>query len=72
VLYDDVPFFWEAWDVEVYQTEKVCKMEGLPKFTLEERGPLRVSFKLRPRFRVFHLFTSSDITQLSGYSSMHL
>lgn len=23
VLYDDVPLFWDAWDVEIYSMEKV-------------------------------------------------
>lgn len=57
-LYDDVPFFWDAWDVEVYHTEKPCSMQGLPKITLDERGPLRASLKFE-----FKISEASWLTQ---------
>ena len=39
--YEDIPLFWDAWDVEIYHLEK-----GWPASTgtlnIEERGPIRV------------------------------
>eukprot|EP00842_Homolaphlyctis_polyrhiza_P001002 jgi/Hompol1/1902/HPOL_004993-RA len=39
--YDDVPLFWDAWDVEVYHLEKNW-VAGVGKLAITETGPLRV------------------------------
>jgi alpha-mannosidase len=43
VLFEDMPFFWDAWDVFVYHTEKRHEVvaEG-QDFNIVEQGPLRV------------------------------
>ncbi|PVU91602.1 hypothetical protein BB559_004057 [Furculomyces boomerangus] len=39
VLYDDVPLFWDAWDVEIYHLETPSKCENVTVEVLDE-GPL--------------------------------
>jgi alpha-mannosidase len=46
LLYDDVPFFWDAWDVEIYHTEKPCTMAGIQSFKPLDKGPARASVEL--------------------------
>eukprot|EP01133_Synstelium_polycarpum_P019352 gene19353-23170_t len=46
VLYDDIPLFWDAWDVEVYSQEKFKICGGAASATLLERGPTRVVITL--------------------------
>ncbi|GLC41223.1 hypothetical protein PLESTB_001525400 [Pleodorina starrii] len=43
-LYEDIPIFWDAWDIEIYHLEKGSLAgEGLPppKVTILEYGPVR-------------------------------
>jgi len=41
-LYEDIPLYWEAWDVEMYHLN-TGKDAGLGKARLGEVGPLRAS-----------------------------
>ncbi|KAF9193219.1 Glycoside hydrolase, 38 vacuolar alpha mannosidase [Haplosporangium sp. Z 767] len=41
-LYDDVPLFWEAWDVEVYHLN-TGKAAGTARARIGETGPLRAT-----------------------------
>lgn len=41
VLYDDVPMFWEAWDVEIYAFEKKQEIGRVIDSYIVEKGPLR-------------------------------
>ena len=46
VLFEDVPFFWDAWDVEIYHTEKPVAIVGYEQegnAQIVESGPLRVT-----------------------------
>ncbi|KAG2501227.1 hypothetical protein HYH03_001036 [Edaphochlamys debaryana] len=48
-LYEDIPLFWDAWDIEVYHLEKSrLAGEGMPppKVSILEQGPLRVRLSL--------------------------
>ncbi|KAJ2743616.1 Glycoside hydrolase, 38 vacuolar alpha mannosidase [Coemansia sp. BCRC 34301] len=45
-LYDDVPDYWDAWDIEVYSLEKYRALEG-GDVTISEEGPLVASLYLR-------------------------
>lgn len=48
VLFEDVPFFWDAWDVEIYHTDKPVAIIGYEQegnARLVESGPLRVSIE---------------------------
>jgi alpha-mannosidase len=40
-FYEDIPLFWDAWDVEVYHLEKGWDA-GVGKMEIIENGPLRV------------------------------
>ncbi|KAJ3206147.1 Glycoside hydrolase, 38 vacuolar alpha mannosidase, partial [Dinochytrium kinnereticum] len=45
-LFEDVPLYWDAWDVEVYHLEKGWDA-GVGEAVLEENGPVRVVVKVR-------------------------
>eukprot|EP00026_Physarum_polycephalum_P001500 Phypoly_transcript_01502.p1 GENE.Phypoly_transcript_01502~~Phypoly_transcript_01502.p1 ORF type:complete len:1033 (+),score=184.98 Phypoly_transcript_01502:1-3099(+) len=54
VLYDDIPLFWDAWDIEIYSLEKMYQL-GKGKVKALENGPLRVSVEV----------TYADLTKVS-------
>jgi len=57
-MFDDIPLFWDAWDVEFYHVNKPAKV-GLPStVSIKENGPLRVSIEV-----VTPITTTSTITQ---------
>ncbi|ORX61679.1 hypothetical protein DM01DRAFT_1316510 [Hesseltinella vesiculosa] len=41
-MYEDIPLFWDAWDVEIYHLEKYRTVEE-GSVQILERGPLRAS-----------------------------
>ncbi|KAJ2300220.1 Glycoside hydrolase, 38 vacuolar alpha mannosidase [Coemansia sp. RSA 353] len=41
-LHDDVPLFWDAWDIEIYNQEKYTELEGTNVRIVDE-GPLLAS-----------------------------
>ncbi|KAJ2776811.1 Glycoside hydrolase, 38 vacuolar alpha mannosidase [Coemansia javaensis] len=45
-LYDDVPVFWDAWDIEIYATEKYRQLDGA-EVSVADRGPLVASLSVR-------------------------
>ncbi|KAJ2811264.1 Glycoside hydrolase, 38 vacuolar alpha mannosidase [Coemansia furcata] len=63
-LYDDVPDYWDAWDIEVYSLEKYRALEG-GDVTISEEGPLVASLQLRMR-----LSESSTLTQKISLSAI--
>ena len=49
MLFEDIPLFWDAWDVEIYHTEKALPLPDEPgslELTVEEDGPLRCCLRL--------------------------
>ncbi|MAT43047.1 MAG: hypothetical protein CL609_11940 [Anaerolineaceae bacterium] len=46
VLYEDKPFAYEAWNVDVYYLEKQPKLGSNFRCQIEESGPLRVSLRM--------------------------
>lgn len=49
VLFDDIPLFWDAWDVMDYHLETRTAVNGLSNpadIIIEETGPLRVVLKV--------------------------
>ncbi|TPX58087.1 hypothetical protein PhCBS80983_g03399 [Powellomyces hirtus] len=56
-LYEDVPLFWDAWDVEVYHLEKGWDTP-VGKLNIIETGPLRVVLKV-----THPLTANSSLTQ---------
>lgn len=50
VLYDDIPLFWDAWDVEVYHLDKPLALhDDEISIKIVERGPLRATISLEKR-----------------------
>lgn len=48
VMFEDIPFYWDAWDVEIYHTEKQVSIDGYQNehsIKILETGPLRASFE---------------------------
>ncbi|KAG0742732.1 hypothetical protein G6F57_010501 [Rhizopus arrhizus] len=41
-IYDDIPLFWDAWDIEIYHLEKARRVEA-GSIQILEQGPLRAS-----------------------------
>ena len=46
VLFDDVPLFWDAWDVMEYHLETRMPLSSQDKASIVENGPLRASLKV--------------------------
>ncbi|KAJ3326316.1 Alpha-mannosidase 2C1 [Boothiomyces sp. JEL0866] len=44
-FYEDIPLFWDAWDVEIYHLEKSWEA-GVGKVSISEAGPLQVVLKV--------------------------
>ncbi|RKO87791.1 galactose mutarotase-like domain-containing protein, partial [Blyttiomyces helicus] len=44
-LFEDIPLFWDAWDVEIYHLEKGWNA-GVGTLSIEERGPLRAVLRI--------------------------
>lgn len=47
-MYDDIPLFWDAWDVEIYHLEKFKVIEE-GSIQILEQGPLRCSLLVEKR-----------------------
>lgn len=64
VLYEDIPFFWDAWDVELYHLEKGrCVSESDVRLEIGMKGPLLVSL-----LRVISISPHSTIHQVISLS----
>ncbi|KAJ2709888.1 Glycoside hydrolase, 38 vacuolar alpha mannosidase [Coemansia spiralis] len=64
-LYDDVPLYWDAWDIEIYSQEKYTPLDGAD-VSIADRGPLVASLTVR-----VPIGSGSVLTQtiaLSGHS----
>ncbi|KAG0171993.1 Glycoside hydrolase, 38 vacuolar alpha mannosidase [Apophysomyces sp. BC1034] len=45
MLYEDVPTYWDAWDVEIYHLQKGKKLQGNGSVTIAATGPLKAELK---------------------------
>ena len=45
-MYEDIPRFWDAWDVEIYSLEKGWNVGDAHSITIVEKGPLRASIEI--------------------------
>jgi alpha-mannosidase len=45
-MYEDIPLFWDAWDVEVYHLEKGWAVGTQVKVEIVESGPLRAMLRV--------------------------
>jgi len=47
VLFEDIPFYWDAWDVMIYHKDKFVYIEEIiSELTIKESGPLRVTAEI--------------------------
>ncbi|ORX54951.1 hypothetical protein DM01DRAFT_1286538 [Hesseltinella vesiculosa] len=46
-LYEDVPTYWDAWDVEIYHLQKFKVLEGGNGVKITASGPLRAELQFR-------------------------
>jgi hypothetical protein len=67
VLFEDLPFYWDAWDVEVYHLEKKRYVEGAATARIIEAGPLRVAVEftvaLSPRSKLAQVVSLSAVSR---------
>ncbi|CAG8450748.1 8086_t:CDS:10, partial [Ambispora leptoticha] len=63
-IYEDIPLFWDAWDVEIYHLQK-GRDAGLGHIKIHEQGPLRASLKLETK-----LTKTSSLTQIISLSAI--
>ncbi|KAI9027605.1 glycosyl hydrolases family 38 N-terminal domain-containing protein [Phycomyces nitens] len=47
VLYEDVPTYWDAWDVEIYHLQKRRNIEGSKNIQITSEGPVKAELKFR-------------------------
>ncbi|KAL0080840.1 glycoside hydrolase family 38 protein [Phycomyces blakesleeanus] len=47
VLYEDVPTYWDAWDVEIYHFQKRKTIEGSKSVQIVSKGPIKAELKFR-------------------------
>ncbi|KAJ2089528.1 Glycoside hydrolase, 38 vacuolar alpha mannosidase [Coemansia sp. RSA 986] len=45
-LYDDVPIFWDAWDIEIYSLEKFKRLDAV-QVSISDTGPLVASLTVK-------------------------
>eukprot|EP01116_Phalansterium_solitarium_P008232 TRINITY_DN2178_c0_g1_i3.p1 TRINITY_DN2178_c0_g1~~TRINITY_DN2178_c0_g1_i3.p1 ORF type:complete len:1036 (+),score=353.53 TRINITY_DN2178_c0_g1_i3:2026-5133(+) len=45
VMFEDIPMYWDAWDVDVYHLEKPKFIQG-GQLHVQDKGPLRASLRL--------------------------
>ncbi|KAI7852311.1 galactose mutarotase-like domain-containing protein [Circinella umbellata] len=46
-LYEDVPVYWDAWDVEIYHLQKWKPIEGEASIKVVSEGPLKAELHFR-------------------------
>ncbi|KAG2194972.1 hypothetical protein INT47_002828 [Mucor saturninus] len=63
-MYDDIPLFWDAWDVEIYHLEKFKIVED-GSVQILEQGPLRCSLLVEKR-----LSATSQLRQIVVLSAV--
>ncbi|KAG1178970.1 hypothetical protein G6F70_004929 [Rhizopus microsporus] len=51
-VYEDIPLFWDAWDVEIYHLEKARRVDQ-GSVQILEQGPLRVSLLIEKQISEF-------------------
>jgi alpha-mannosidase len=62
IYYEDIPLYWDAWDLEIYHLEKPL-VPTLGKLKIIETGPLRVVLKV-----IHPLSTTTTIEQTISIS----
>jgi len=59
MVFEDIPFFWDAWDCMIYHQHKYKYIGGATSVTIVEKGPLRVGLNIN-----FSISESSTIKQV--------
>lgn len=66
MMYEDIPMYWDAWDVDVYHLEKRQDVKGKDaKAVVLEKGPLRASVQVS-----FALSSKSTLKQTISLSAI--
>lgn len=68
MMYEDLPFYWDAWDVELYHLQKgrcVSETEEKVKLSIEMSGPLLASL-----LRVVQISPTSMVHQVISLSCL--
>ncbi|MBN2852993.1 MAG: alpha-mannosidase [Clostridia bacterium] len=50
LAYEDKPYAWDAWDVNIYYKDKVWPVNDVESVEIIEQGPVRAGLKIRRRF----------------------
>ncbi len=50
IVYEDKPYAWDAWDVNIYYKDKSWLINDVEKVEVIEQGPIRAGLKIRRRF----------------------
>lgn len=48
--FEDKPYNWDAWDINIYYQEKMWEVEDVESIELIEKGPVRLTLEIRRRF----------------------
>ncbi|KAG2205482.1 hypothetical protein INT46_007474 [Mucor plumbeus] len=46
-LYEDVPTYWDAWDVEIYHLQKYVELQDQKKLQIISDGPLKAELRFK-------------------------
>ncbi|KAJ3391538.1 Alpha-mannosidase 2C1 [Lobulomyces angularis] len=64
-LYEDIPLYWDAWDVEIYHLEKGWDA-SLGSVRIKENGPLRVVLEVEAKITTTSTLVQSIIVNVSS------
>ncbi|KAJ9074024.1 Glycoside hydrolase, 38 vacuolar alpha mannosidase, variant 2 [Entomophthora muscae] len=71
VIHEDIPLYWDAWDVEVYHLEKYQRCNGV--VSIEESGPTMSSlvceYKLSPTSKLRQHIRLSAVSQVLEFEN---
>jgi len=65
VIFEDIPMYWDAWDVDVYHLEKRKNVENGTVRVLE-KGPLRASIEVQ--IKISNTSTLTQVISLNSFS----
>eukprot|EP01126_Amoeba_proteus_P024131 TRINITY_DN2427_c0_g1_i5.p1 TRINITY_DN2427_c0_g1~~TRINITY_DN2427_c0_g1_i5.p1 ORF type:complete len:1066 (-),score=226.52 TRINITY_DN2427_c0_g1_i5:155-3352(-) len=67
VLFEDMPFFWDAWDTMIYHLDKYRILKATPSIEIVEDGPLRVALAIE--IPISYVSTIRQVVYLDAVSS---
>ncbi|MCK5812428.1 MAG: alpha-mannosidase [Clostridiales bacterium] len=73
IVYEDKPYAWDAWDVNIYYKDKFWLVNDVEKVEVIEQGPIRSGLRIRRRFlqsvieQKIYLYKSNGRIDLETY-----